>query len=91
MYISYYQISWAPVVTTTPAAVPMGAPVDKLSSSSVVSPLSGTIGDKQMDNSKQLIQSVSESESLLGSDTLPELRLEDEEEDEESEDRSWRR
>ncbi|KAH8404869.1 hypothetical protein KR222_007406, partial [Zaprionus bogoriensis] len=80
------QISWAPVVTTTPAAVPMGAPADKLAPTSVVPP----IGDKS-DNPKQLMQSVSESESLLGSDTLPELRLEDEEEDEESEDRSWRR
>ncbi|KAH8282467.1 hypothetical protein KR054_007817 [Drosophila jambulina] len=70
------QISWAPVVTpTTPA--PMAAPAVEKSSAP--------------ENPKQLIQSVSESESLLGSDTLPELRLEDEEEDEESEDRSWRR
>ncbi|XP_034099394.2 zinc finger protein swm [Drosophila albomicans] len=82
------QISWAPVVTK-PAAVPMGAPADKLASS-IISPLSNAAGDK-LDNPKQLMQSVSESESLLGSDTLPELRLEDEEEDEESEDRSWRR
>lgn len=61
----------------------MVAPVDKTQS-----PASGTTG---LGNPKELIQSVSESESLLGSDTLPELRLEDEEEDEESEDRSWRR
>ncbi|KAH8377326.1 hypothetical protein KR093_004899 [Drosophila rubida] len=81
------QISWAPVVTT-PAVAPMGAPADKLPNS-VISPLNAA-GDK-LDNPKQLMQSVSESESLLGSDTLPELRLEDEEEDEESEDRSWRR
>jgi len=85
--MSYQQISWAPVVTT-PAAVPMGAPADKMSNT-VISPLNAA-GDK-MENPKQLMQSVSESESLLGSDTLPELRLEDEEEDEESEDRSWRR
>ncbi|KAH8245206.1 hypothetical protein KR032_006457, partial [Drosophila birchii] len=70
------QISWAPVVTPT-APAPMAAPAIEKS----LAP----------DNPKQLIQSVSESESLLGSDTLPELRLEDEEEDEESEDRSWRR
>ncbi|XP_017108847.3 zinc finger protein swm [Drosophila bipectinata] len=75
------QISWAPVVTPTPA--PTVAPVDKTPSSAA-----GGIG---LENPKELIQSVSESESLLGSDTLPELRLEDEEEDEESEDRSWRR
>ncbi|OIC29397.1 hypothetical protein A7M48_19180 [Acinetobacter baumannii] len=61
----------------------MAAPVEK----------SAAPGDMSvsLENPKQLIQSVSESESLLGSDTLPELRLEDEEEDEESEDRSWRR
>ncbi|EDW03198.1 zinc finger protein swm [Drosophila grimshawi] len=80
------QISWAPVVTAPAPAVPMGAPMtDK--TPAVVAALAG---DK-MDNPKHLMQSVSESESLLGSDTLPELRLEDEEEDEESEDRSWRR
>ncbi|XP_017859049.1 PREDICTED: RNA-binding protein 27 [Drosophila arizonae] len=80
------QISWAPVVST-PAVVPMGAPADKSPGALTTS----TSGDK-MDNPKQLLHSsVSESESLLGSDTLPELRLEDEEEDEESEDRSWRR
>lgn len=79
------QISWAPVVAA-PAAVPMGAPADK-SPAALASPA----GDK-LDNPKQLLHSsVSESESVLGSDTLPELRLEDEEEDEESEDRSWRR
>ncbi|EDW57525.1 zinc finger protein swm [Drosophila virilis] len=79
------QISWAPVVAA-PAAVPMGAPADK-SPTALASPA----GDK-LDNPKQLLHSsVSESESVLGSDTLPELRLEDEEEDEESEDRSWRR
>lgn len=67
----------------TPAPAPMAAPVEK----------SAAPGDMSvsLENPKQLIQSVSESESLLGSDTLPELRLEDEEEDEESEDRSWRR
>ncbi|KAM8715172.1 hypothetical protein ACLKA7_002250 [Drosophila subpalustris] len=81
------QISWAPVVTT-PAAVPMGAPADKMPVA-VISPLNAA--DDKVDNQKQLLHSVSESESLLGSDTLPELRLEDEEEDEESEDRSWRR
>lgn len=72
----------------TPAAVPMGAPADKMPIA-VISPLNAA--DDKMDNPKQLMQSVSESESLLGTDTLPELRLEDEEEDEESEDRSWRR
>ncbi|KAH8412288.1 hypothetical protein KR009_001020 [Drosophila setifemur] len=75
------QISWAPVVTPTPA--PMAAPVEKNPVPAVVA--------AGLENPKQLIQSVSESESMLGSDTLPELRLEDEEEDEESEDRSWRR
>ncbi|XP_037709544.1 zinc finger protein swm isoform X1 [Drosophila subpulchrella] len=75
------QISWAPVVT--PAPVPMAAPVEKSTA-----PVAMAVS---LENPKQLIQSVSESESLLGSDTLPELRLEDEEEDEESEDRSWRR
>ncbi|XP_068147176.1 zinc finger protein swm isoform X1 [Drosophila tropicalis] len=81
------QISWAPVVTTTTAIAPsMAAPADK-------SPAVATVDNNlnSTTNPKQLIQSVSESESLLGSDTLPELRLEDEEEDEESEDRSWRR
>jgi len=77
------QISWAPVVTA-PAAVPMGAPADKMSNAVIST-------DDKMENPKHLMQSVSESESLLGSDILPELRLEDEEEDEESEDRSWRR
>ncbi|XP_017015814.2 zinc finger protein swm [Drosophila takahashii] len=76
------QISWAPVVTPAPAA-PMAAPVEKSTA-----PVAMAVS---LENPKQLIQSVSESESLLGSDTLPELRLEDEEEDEESEDRSWRR
>ncbi|EDW90426.1 zinc finger protein swm isoform X2 [Drosophila yakuba] len=75
------QISWAPVVTPAPA--PMAAPAEKSAGQGAM-PVS-------LENPKQLIQSVSESESLLGSDTLPELRLEDEEEDEESEDRSWRR
>ncbi|KAH8273723.1 hypothetical protein KR018_010733, partial [Drosophila ironensis] len=73
------QISWAPVVTPPPA--PMAAPAEKTPVPAVAVP----------ENPKQLIQSVSESDSLLGSDILPELRLEDEEEDEESEDRSWRR
>jgi len=67
----------------TPAPVPMAAPVEKSTA-----PVAMAVS---LENPKQLIQSVSESESLLGSDTLPELRLEDEEEDEESEDRSWRR
>jgi len=61
----------------------MAAPVEKSTA-----PVAMAVS---LENPKQLIQSVSESESLLGSDTLPELRLEDEEEDEESEDRSWRR
>ncbi|XP_033237024.1 zinc finger protein swm [Drosophila pseudoobscura] len=76
------QITWAPVVTPTPAL--MAAPAEK-------SAAPAPVAVAPLENPKQLIQSVSESESLLGSDTLPELRLEDEEEDEESEDRSWRR
>ncbi|XP_030376952.1 zinc finger protein swm [Scaptodrosophila lebanonensis] len=82
------QISWAPVVAPpVPPSVPMGAPTTE---KETVGTTSANAEDKVV-NPKQLLQSVSESESMIGIDTLPEIKLEDDEEDDESEDRSWRR
>ncbi|XP_067622096.1 zinc finger protein swm [Eurosta solidaginis] len=80
------QITWAPVVTTTlPTSGSLAA--DKLSKSEE---------NSNMSNPAKLITSVNTSDKPCNDpevcvETLPELRIEDEEDDEESEDRSWRR
>ncbi|XP_036342494.1 zinc finger protein swm-like [Rhagoletis pomonella] len=80
------QISWAPVVSST-AANPGAFITDKSANqdakSNTLEPIklvtSPNTSDKHINDSE------------ITGETLPELRLEDEEEDEESEDRSWRR
>lgn len=70
------QIAWAPIVTTT------SHKQDKLISEN------STSEDNPNDENINNNNGNNEMDTV---DTLPELRLEDEEEDDESEDRSWRR
>lgn len=89
------QMAWAPVVQT-PSVVPTTAG-NKANTPNVDSKI--TVADANKNQTQEPTTAISSpnpsqtnSETdANNTDTLPELRLEDEEEDEESEDRSWRR
>lgn len=88
------QIAWAPVVQTPSVAPAAG---NKTVTPNVDNKTSGIDANKnQPQEATTAISSPNPSQTnsetdANNTDTLPELRLEDEEEDEESEDRSWRR
>lgn len=90
------QIAWAPVVQTPTGGLISG---NKTATPNAENKTTGTDANKfQPQEAQTAIMSSSPSYNPTNNDTeannndtLPELRLEDEEEDEESEDRSWRR
>lgn len=88
------QIVWAPVVNTSTIAPNAGA---KTATPTVESKPIATDAHKSQPqeataaNLSPIYSQTNSETDANNTDTLPELRLEDEEEDEESEDRSWRR
>ncbi|KNC31335.1 hypothetical protein FF38_12990 [Lucilia cuprina] len=84
------QIAWAPVVQT-PTAATTAASGNKTTTPSVENKTTGTDPVNFSNLPSPTYPTASNETDANNTDTLPELRLEDEEEDEESEDRSWRR